>query len=146
MVARKIRLTRRFYFVYWINKINKQMKYLAGWWGLSIWRQAVALIWSEGVVRWLSFKWRVTSAWPIYMFPTSNTGSRKYYLWKKNDWLKNRPFFITENFLRILDRLCMEPMCRSYDFLCLLLAFGGSTSDRCYFLLVLMSVGLCFSS
>ena len=25
----------------------------------------------------------VTSAWPIYIFPTSNTGSRKYYLWKK---------------------------------------------------------------
>ena len=32
VVARKIKLTRRSsLFVYWINKINKRMKYLAGW-------------------------------------------------------------------------------------------------------------------
>ena len=34
VVARKIRLPRRFsLFVYWINKINKRMKYLASWRG-----------------------------------------------------------------------------------------------------------------
>ena len=54
---------------------------------------------------------------------------------KKNDWLKNRPFFITKNFQGILDRLCMEPMCRSHDFLSLTLAVVGSTSGSCYFLL-----------
>ena len=42
---------------------------------------------------------QMTSVWPIYVFPISNTGSRKCYLWKKYDWLKNRLFFITENFL-----------------------------------------------
>ena len=32
VIARKIRLTGRFsLFFYWINKINKWMKYLAGW-------------------------------------------------------------------------------------------------------------------
>ena len=63
---------------------------------------------------------------------------------KKNHWLKNRSFFITENFLGILDRLCAEPMRRSHDFLSLTLAIVGSTSDSCYFLLQSMSVGLCF--
>ena len=28
----------------------------------------------------------VTSAYSIYMLPTSNNGSRKYYLWKKISW------------------------------------------------------------
>ena len=54
---------------------------------------------------------------------------------KKNDWLKNRPFFITENFLGILNRLCAEPMRRSQDFLSLSLAVVGSTSGSCNFLL-----------
>ncbi len=63
------------------------MKYLASWW-------AVALIWSDGVIRIRSqdsrrFNWRVTSVWPIYVFLISNTSSRKCYLWKKYDWLKN---------------------------------------------------------
>ena len=49
VVARKIRLTRRLtYFVYRINEINKRMKYLTR--GVSIRRQTVALIWSDGVV------------------------------------------------------------------------------------------------
>ena len=78
----------------------------------------------------------VTSACPIYMFPTSNTGSRKYYLWKKMiGWKIDLFFFITENLLGILDRLCAEPMCRSHDFLSLTLAVVGSTSSNCYFLL-----------
>ena len=53
---------------------------------------------------------------------------------KKNDWLKNRPFFITENFLGILNRVCTEHMRRSHDFLSWTLAIVGSTSGRCYFL------------
>ena len=129
MVARKIRQEDLVYFVYWINKINKQMKYLAGWWGggLSIRRRAVALIWSDIVIRWCSrdgrrFHWRVTSVWPIYMFSTSKKQ-------KKYDWLKNSLFFITENFLGILNRQCAEPMLRGHDFLSF-----GSTSGSCYFL------------
>ena len=53
---------------------------------------------------------------------------------EKNDWLKNKPFFVTEKFLGILNRLGMEPTCRSHDFLSLTLAIVGSTSSRCYFL------------
>ena len=85
----------------------------------------------------------VTSACPIYVFLTLNIGSRKYNLWKKNDWLKNRPSFITENFLGILNRLCVEPTCRSHDFLSLTLAVVGSTSGRCYFLLLFQCMLVC---
>ena len=116
------------------------MEYLAGW---------RAVIWSAASCC-CDLVWRccrvtlsptaddstacVTSAFPIYIFPTSNTGSRKYYLWEKNDWLKNRLFFIIENFLGIWNRLCAEPMRRSHDFLSLTLAVVGLTSGRCYFL------------
>ena len=129
------------------------MKYMADWRGLSIRRQAVTLIWSDGIVGWRSldgrrFNSRVTSAWPISLFPTSNAGSRKYYLWKKMIGWKIDLFFITENFLGILDRLCAEPMCRSHDFLSLTLAVVGPTSGSCYFLLqcrCLWVCVLCFS-
>ena len=73
-------------------------------------------------------------------FPTSN---RKYNLWKKNDWLKNKPFFIRENFLGILDRLCTEPMRRSHDFFSLTLAIVGSTSGCCHFLLQCRCLWVC---
>ena len=43
-------------------------------------------------------------------------------------------FFITGNFLGILNRLCAEPMRRSHDFLSLTRPVVGSTSGRCYFL------------
>ena len=127
------------------------MKYLARWrGGVYIRWQAVASIWSDGVVRWHSstswwFNWCVTSAWSIYMFPTSNTSSRKYYLWKKIIGWKIDLFFITENFLRILDRLCVERMCRRHDF--------SQFDTGCYWVnirsplfssAVSMSVGLCF--
>ena len=85
----------------------------------------------------------LTSAWPIYMFQTSNTGSRKYYLWKENDWLKNRPFFINENFQGILEILCAEPMRRNHDFLSLTRAVVGSTSSSCYFLLQCRCLSVC---
>ena len=145
MVARKIRLTRRFSLFCLLNKWNI---WLAGR-GLSIWRQAVALIWLDGVVRWCSqagwwFNWRETSAWPIYMFSTSNTGSRKYYLLKKMIGWKIDPFFfITENFLGIFDRLYTEPTCRSHDFLSLTLPVAGSTSGSCYFLLQCRCLWVC---
>ena len=60
---------------------------------------------------------------------------QKILLVEKNDWLKNRPFFITENFQGILDRLCTEPMRRIHDFLSLTQAVVGSTSGSCYFLI-----------
>ena len=53
---------------------------------------------------------------------------------KKMIGWKNRPFFITENFPGILNKLCMEPIHRSHDFLRLTLAVVWSTSGRCYFL------------
>ena len=123
------------------------MKYMASWWGWSIRRWVVALIWSDGVTEWCSrggqwFNWRVTSVWPIYVFPEIY-GSRKCYLWKKYDWLKNRLFFITENFMGILDRQCMEPMHRSHDFLTLTLTIVGSTSGSCYFLLQCQCLWVC---
>ena len=62
---------------------------------------------------------------------------------KKNDWLKNRPSFITKNFLWILNRLCMEPMRRSHDFLSLTLAVVGSISGSCYFLLQCRCLSVC---
>ena len=52
-------------------------------------------------------------------------------------------FFITENFLGILDRLCAEPMCRSHHFLSLTLAVDGSTSGSCYFLLQCRYLWVC---
>ena len=62
---------------------------------------------------------------------------------KKNDWLKNWPFFIIENFLGILKRLCAEPMRRNHDFLSLTLAIVGSTSGSCYFLLQCRCLSVC---
>ena len=114
-----------------MNRISKLAdRQLSGWW------QAVAFIWlsDEALRDSCGFNSHVTSACLIYIFPTLNTGSRNYSLWKKNDWLKNRPFFITENFLGILNRVCVEPMCWSHDFLSLTLAVVESTSVRCYFL------------
>ena len=77
----------------------------------------------------------VTSAYPIYMFLTSNTGSKKYYLWKKKWLIEKLTFFYNWEFSGILNRLCMEPIRRSYDFLSLTLAVVASTSGNCYFLL-----------
>ena len=62
---------------------------------------------------------------------------------EKNDWLKNRPSFITENFLKILKRQCMAPTRRSHDFLSLILAIVGSTSRSCYFLLQCRCLSVC---
>ena len=107
------------YFVYWINKINKQMKYLAGWWGF-------VYLATSGCFDLVGRCCRVTLLGQpeiqlvrdlclAYLYlPTSNTGSRKYYLWKKMIGWKISLFFITENFLGILDfyaqSLCAEAM------------------------------------
>ena len=80
------------------------MKYLAGW---------QAFIWSA-VGGCFDLVWRccrvtlsatdgystahVTSACPIYMFPTSNTGSRKYYLRKKKWLVEKYTFFYNWEF------------------------------------------------
>ena len=138
------------YFVYWINKINKRMKYLAGWRGVVYLATSGCFDLVGWCFGWRSrdsrrFNWRVSSVWLIYVFPISNTG----YLWKKNIGRKIDLFFITKNFLGILDRLCAEPMRRSHDFLSLTLTVVGSTSGSCYFLLqcrCLWVCVLCFSS
>ena len=69
--------------------------------------------------------------------PENTTCGKKMIGWKID------LFFITENFLGILDRLCMEPMCRSHDFLSLTLAVFGSTSGSCYFLLQCRCLWVC---
>ena len=61
--------------------------------------------------------------------PENTTSGEKMIGWKIN------LFFITENFLGILDRICAERMRKSHDFLSLTLAFIGSTSISCYYLL-----------
>ena len=150
VVSRKIRLTRRFsLFRLLNNKINKRMEYLAAW-QADIWSTASGcfdLVWQCCQVT-LSATTDdstapVTSDCPIYLFPTSNTGSKKHYLWEKNDWLKNRRFFITENFLEILNRVCAEPMCRSHDFLSLTQAIVVLKSGRCYFLQQCQCLSVC---
>ena len=90
------------YFVYWINK---RMEYLAGWRKVicSAASGCFELVWRCCRVTLSATTGDstacVTSAWPIYIFPTSNTGSRKHYLWK-NYWLKNRLLFYNWEFSR----------------------------------------------
>ena len=142
VVARKIRLTRRFNLILFIeiNKINKPMEYLNQLKGCYL-VSSKWLLWSgPAAVDSIAC---VTSTCPIYIFLTSNTCPRKHYLWKKNDWLKNRPFFITENFLGILNRIYTEPMHRSHDFLSLTLAVFGSISSRCYFIQQCQCLSVC---
>ena len=50
---------------------------------------------------------------------------------------------MTENFLGILNRLCVEPRRRSHDFLSLTLAVVRSTSGNCYFLLQCRCLSIC---
>ena len=88
VVARKIRLTRRFSLFCLLNKLNKQANEISsrqtGW---STASSCFDLVWwccrviLSGTA--VDSTARVTPACPIYMFLTSNTGSRKYYLWKK---------------------------------------------------------------
>ena len=136
VVARKIRL----YFVYWINKINKRMKYLAG-------EQGVVSSVTSGCFDLVGRCCRVTLlgrpaiqlvcdlclAYSYLPNFKHRHRPQKILLVEKNDWLKHWTFF-SENFLGILERLCAEPMHRSHYFLSLTLAVVGSTSGSCYFL------------
>ena len=90
VVARKIRLTSRFSLFHLLNTKNKQADEISGRLRRGYLFCDKQLLWSALTV--LSgdalstvddSTARVTSACPIFMFPTSNTGSRKYYLWKK---------------------------------------------------------------
>ena len=116
------------------------MKYLAGW-------REVIYSATSGCFDLVGWCCRVTllarsaiqqPVWPrLGLFICSqlqtstleNTTCRKQVIGWKID------FFITENFLGILDRLWAEPMRRSHAFLSLTLAVVGSTSGSCYFLL-----------
>ena len=125
------------------------MKYLAGWWGI------VYLVTSGcfdlvGRCCWVTLSgWRaiqlVCDLCLAYSYPPNfKHRLQKILLVEKNDWLKNRRFFfITENFQGILDRLCVETIHRSHDFLSLTLAVVGSTSGSCYFLLQFRCLWVC---
>ena len=154
MIARKDWQEDLLYFVYWINKINKQMKYLAGW-RVVIW-SAVNLVWPMAWrCCWVTLSAmvvdstaHVTSACPIHIpnfkhRPQKILFAKKKKKKKKNDWLKNRPFFYNWKFSGDLNGLCVEPMCRNNDFLCLTLAIVGSTSSRYYFLLQCLYLSVC---
>ena len=138
-------------FVYWINKINKWMKYLAGWREGCLFGDE-QLLWSGWTVLSgdaLGTAANSTGVWPLFglfMCSRFQTPAPKNATCGKNDWLKNILFFITENFLGISDRI----MCRTHDFLSLTLTIVGSTSSSCYFLLhcrcLWVVCFVCFSS
>ena len=125
------------------------MKYLAGWWGVVYsatsgcfnlvgWCYRVTLLWGAG---------DSTGVCPLFglsMCSRFQTPALKIATREKNmiGW-KIDFFFITENFLVILDRLCSEPMHRSHDFLSLTLTVVGSTSGDCYFLLQCRCLWVC---
>ena len=125
MIARKDWQEDLLYFVYWINKINKQMKYLAGW-RVVIW-SAVNLVWPMAWrCCWVTLSAmvvdstaHVTSACPIHI-PNFKHRPQKILFAKKKKKKKKMIgwkidlFFITENFLGIwMDyvwSLCAETM------------------------------------
>ena len=126
------------------------MKYLAGWWGVIylatsgcfdlVGRYCQVMLLAQLAIQLL--------VWPLLgLFicsqlqtaaPENTTCGKKMIGWKIAFF-----FFITENFLGILDRLCAEPMCRSHDFLSLTLAVVRSTSGSCYFLLQYPCLWVC---
>ena len=129
------------------------MKYLAGWRGGCLLGNK-RLLWSgQTVLSGDALRMTViqTGVWPLFgLFissqlqtraPENTTCGKKMIGWKINLF-----FFITENFPGILDRLCVEPMHRSHDFLSLTLAVAGSTSGSCYFLLQCQCLCVCVLS
>ena len=121
------------------------MKYLAGWQVGGEW-----LLWSDLTVLSgdaLSDGWRFHCPCdlrlPYLCVPNFNHQLQKILFVEKNDWLKNSPFFYNWEFSGILNRLCVEPMRRSHDFLNLTLAIVGSTSGSCYFLLQCWCQSVC---
>ena len=111
VVARKIRLTRRFSFISFIeiNKINQRMEYLSRLTGRYLVdgkRLLCRVTLSETAGDSTA---RVTSACHIYIFPTTDTGYRKHYLWKKK-WLVEKKTFFFYNWEFSGDRVCAEAM------------------------------------
>ena len=97
VVARKIWLTRRLvYFVYWINKINKWMKYLAGWGGCLFSNKW--LLWSGWTVGWPAIQLLCDLGLAYLCVPDFKHRLHKILLVEKNDWLKNKPFFYNWEF------------------------------------------------
>ena len=139
MVERKIKLTRRFSFIRLLNE----------WRGgiFSATSGRFDLVWGCCWVTLLPWPGIQRPVWPLLALLICSLlqtpAPENTICGKKNDWLKNRPFFITENFLGILDRLCAEPMSRSHDFLSLTLAVVGSTCSCCYFLLQCRCLSVC---
>ena len=125
------------------------MKYLASWWWWQCLFSNKRLLWSGrtvllGDALWTAAIQLVCDLCLAYLYlPNFKHRLQKIILVEKHDWLKNKPFFITENFLGILDRLCTEPMRRSHDYLSLTLAVVGSTSGSCYFLLQCQCLWVC---
>ena len=107
------------------------------------------LVWSGWRCCWVTLSATVAiqiPVWPplaLFICSRLQTPAPEILFVEKNDWLKNRSIFITENFLGILNRLCAEPMRRSHDFLSLTLAIIRSTSDRCYFLQQCRCLSVC---
>ena len=137
VVERKIRLNN--IIIYWINKINKRMKYMSCWLAV-IWSAASGcfdLVWRCYRVTLSAMTRFQISVWPplaLFIRSRLQTPAPENSICGKKKWLKNRPFFITVNFLGILKSLCTEPMRRNHFFLSLTLAVIGSTSGRCHFL------------
>ena len=117
------------------------MKYLTGWQAF-IWSVASGcfdLVWW---CCWWRSQWWLEIQLPVWLPLALFMCSRLQTLAPKNTICGKKKtigwkidlFFITENFLGILNRLCTEPMRRNHDFLSLTLAVVGSTSSSCYFL------------
>ena len=151
MVTRKIRLTRTFSFITFIeiNKINKWMEYLSRLTGGYL-VGCKRLLWSGLTVLYVDalsdgcrFNCSCALCLPYLYIPHFIHRLQKTLYVEKNDWLKNWLFLITENFQGILNRVCAEHMRRSHDFLSLTLAVVGLTSGRCYFLQQCQCLSVC---
>ena len=115
VLPRKIRLTRRFSLFRLFNKWNKQVGGISSRLTGSYLVGSKRLLWS-GLMVLLSDALS-DGRLPYLYVPNFKQHLQKILFVEKNDWLKNRPFFIAENFLEILNRVCTEPMCRNHDFL-----------------------------
>ena len=123
VVARKIRLARIFSLFRLLNKWNKQANgisgrlmssYLVG--GKQLLSSGLTLLSGDALSDGRRFNCPCELRLPYLYVPDFKHRPQKILFVEKNDWLKNRPFFMTENFLGILNRLCAEPMCKNHDF------------------------------
>ena len=131
VVARKIRLMRRFSLFCLMNKKNKQADKISGqlvggclfgdkqllWSGQTVLSDDTLGTASGSIGRWLLFGLFMCSQFQTPA-PENATHGKNMIGWKIDF------FFIPENFLGILDRLYLEPMHRRHDFLSLTLLLG----------------------